>query len=112
MTMPRNPHRDTDRLIRAMMRDTAPDPGADPWFVRRLLNRLPPRRRRIVSLPEIAAFLIVLISSAAIVAVEMHRALILPPSPDFDPTIMLAAAAAGIFATLYISIPIIRRCML
>ena len=65
--------KDTDLRIRAMLK--AEDKGAprNPWFVRKTLNRLPEqRRRRLVSLPELTAFRLVMIASVTIIAVELH----------------------------------------
>ncbi len=37
---------DDDRLLAQRLKQTVPRAGDNPWFTQRLLNRLPPKRRR------------------------------------------------------------------
>ena len=43
----------TDNALRALLKERLPRPAADPWFTRRVLNRLPERRRRLAAGIEI-----------------------------------------------------------
>lgn len=98
-----------DSRIGAMLRgESAPVPE-DKWFVRKTLNRLPSRSRRLLSLPEILAFLIVITASATIIAREFRSMMALPDVAEFSPWMLLLAAATALFATLYLTIPLLRR---
>lgn len=98
-----------DRRIGAMLRgESAPVPE-DKWFVRKTLNRLPSRSRRLLSMPEILAFLIVITASATIIVREFRMLLTLPDPAEFSPCMMLSAGATALVATLYIAIPLLRR---
>lgn len=107
-----NDTRNLDRLISRVMHEGEQPLPADPWFVRRVVNRLPARReRRLLSLPELLAFIMVVGFCAVIVASEIRSALTLPEEADFDPSKMIAAAGMAAVATLYIAIPVVRRAL-
>lgn len=97
---------DTDRRISAMMRGEAPDVPADPWFVRKTLNRLP-ERWRLAGIPEIAAAAIAIIASVAIAAVELHS---LAAGNDFSPLLLFAASGVLLCLTFVLAMPVLRRC--
>ncbi len=100
---------DLDSRIGAMLRgESAPVPE-DKWFVRKTMNRLPSRSRRLLSMPEILAFLIVITASATIIAREFRSMIALPDAAEFSPWMLLLAAATALFATLYLTIPLLRR---
>ena len=100
---------DLDSRIGAMLRgEPAPVPE-DKWFVRKTLNRLPSRSRRLLSMPEILAFLIVITACATIIARELRSMMALPDAAEFSPWMLLSAGAAALFATLYLTIPLLRR---
>ncbi len=100
---------DLDSRIGAMLRgESAPVPE-DKWFVRKTMNRLPSRSRRLLSMPEILAFLIVITASAIIIAREFRSMMALPNVAEFSPWMLLLAAATALFATLYLTIPLLRR---
>ena len=100
---------DLDSRIGAMLRgESAPVPE-DKWFVRKTMNRLPSRSRRLLSMPEILAFLIVITASAIIIAREFRSMMALPDVAEFSPWMLLLAAATALFATLYLTSPLLRR---
>lgn len=105
---------DTDRRISAMMRgEASPVPG-DEWFVRKTLNRLPPRRERILGIPEIIAAAVVLITSGIVIAIETRRLLAMARTmtdsiADLNPAMLLAATACALCATLYLAIPVLKN---
>lgn len=105
---------DTDRRISAMMRgEASPVPG-DEWFMRKTLNRLPPRRERILGIPEIIAAVIVLIASGIVIAVETRRLLAMAGTmtdsiADLNPAMLLAATACALCAALYLAIPVLKN---
>ena len=88
--------------------ESAPVPE-DKWFVRKTLNRLPSRSRRLLSMPEILAFLIVITACATIIARELRSMMALPDAAEFSPWMLLSAGAAALFATLYLTIPLLPR---
>lgn len=101
--------KELDRRIGAMLRnESAPVPD-DEWFVRKTLNRLPARGRRAIGLPEIAAFLIVVTASVIITIRELKTVMSMADPADYNPMLLLSAAAMALLATLYISIPLLRK---
>jgi len=99
---------DTDRRISAMMRGEAPDVPADPWFVRKTLNRLPERPRRLAGIPEIAAAAIVVIASVVIAAVELHS--LATGGEAFNPLLLFSASGLLLCLTFVLAMPVLRRC--
>lgn len=102
--------KETDRRISEMLRENSnPLPG-DEWFVRKVLNRLPPERSHLVSIPEVVAFLIVLTVSVIITVSETRHALSLTDFSTFNPSHLIASALAALCAAIYIAVPVFRRC--
>lgn len=99
-----------DRRISTMMRNETPTPYADEWFVKKTVNRLPPRRR-LVSLPELLASLFVFVVSVALLISETQTALSFTDLSAYDPSLFILSACMTLGATLYISIPILNRCI-
>lgn len=100
---------DLESRIGAMLRgESAPVPE-DKWFVRKTMNRLPSRSRRLLSLPEILAFFIIITACAAIIVREFRTMVALPDPAEFSPWMLLSAGATALFATLYLTIPLLRR---
>ena len=60
-------------------------------------------------MPEILAFLIVITACATIIARELRSMMALPDAAEFSPWMLLSAGAAALFATLYLTIPLLRR---
>ena len=110
MTQSNNNDKELDRRISELIRSESPAPYADEWFTRKTVNRLPPRRRRLVSLPELAGFVIVVAVCVLVIVREMKLVLSLADPATFNPAMLLAAAAMAVCATLYITIPILRQC--
>ena len=105
-----NSDKELDCRISEMIRNESPAPCTDEWFTPKTLNRLPRRRPRIVSLPELIGFLIVLVVSVTVIVHELKIVLNLPEPTTFDPALLVGAFAMLVCATLYISIPILRKC--
>ncbi|MCM1028905.1 MAG: hypothetical protein NC342_08000 [Pseudoflavonifractor sp.] len=105
-------NKEIDNEIRQQLRAQQRPLRNDPWFTRRVANRLPRKRPPLVSLPEAAAFLAVLASSAIVAVCEIDRAMSLPSGDTFNPATLLAAGAMAAVATLYIAVPVVRRCLL
>ncbi|MDE6644495.1 MAG: hypothetical protein K2J97_00225 [Muribaculaceae bacterium] len=101
--------KELDRRIGAMLCNESEPVPEDKWFVNKTLNRLPMRHRRIFGVPEIVAFLIVVTASIVITIHELKVVMSMPDPADFNPMLMLSAAAMALFATLYISIPLLRN---
>lgn len=101
--------KELDRRIGAMLCNESDSVPEDKWFVNKTLNRLPMPNRRIFGVPEIVAFLIVVTASAIITMHELKVVMSMPDPADFNPMLMLSAAAMALFATLYISIPLLRN---
>ena len=101
----------TDRRITEMMRHETPAPPPDGWFVNKVMNRLPARRQRIVRLPEVAAWLVVTAVSVYITIGELKEGMSLPDPTSYNPAVMIGAIAMAIGATLFLSVPILRRCL-
>lgn len=53
-----------ENIIRGFLKDNLPPERRDPWFTRKVLNRLPPRRRH-GNVPEKWAFLLVMLGIVA-----------------------------------------------
>ncbi len=103
---------DLDRRLSAILRASEPASQPDTWFTRRVLNRLPARReRRLVSIPELLAFIMVVCFCAVIVAGEIRKVMDLQTGDTFDPSRMIIAAGMAAVATLYIAIPVVRRAL-
>lgn len=98
-----------DRRIGSMLYNESDPVPKDEWFVNKTLNRLPARNRRTVGIPEVLAFLIVVATSAIITIRELQTVLSMSDLQDFNPMLMLSAAAMALLATLYISIPLLRN---
>lgn len=98
-----------DSRISAMVRSEAPDVPADPWFVRKTLNRLPERSRRLAGIPEIAAIAIAIIVSVVITAVELHS-LATGGEVAFNPLLLFSASGLLLFLTFVLAMPVLRRC--
>ena len=109
-TMKRNGNiKELDRRIGAMLCNESEPVPEDKWFVNKTLNRLPMRHKRIFGAPEILAFLIVVTASIVITIHELKVVMNMPDPADFNPMLMLSAAAMALLATLYISIPLLRN---
>lgn len=98
-----------DRRIGSMLYNESDPVPKDEWFVNKTLNRLPARNRRAVGIPEILAFLIVVATSAIITIRELQTVLSMSDLQNFNPMLILSAAAMALLATLYISIPLLRN---
>lgn len=107
----RNNDKATDLRIKKMVKDNYQTVPKDEWFVRKAINRLPPKNNRILSIPEIIAFLIVFSSATIVVAVEMHR--YLSPSENssaFNLTMLTTSLFIMIASTIYMAASILYRC--
>lgn len=101
--------KETDRRIGEMLREHSnPLPG-DEWFVRKVVNRLPPERSHLVSIPQVVAFLIVLTASVIITVSETRHALSLADFSTFNPSLLIASAFTALCAAIYIAVPVFRR---
>ncbi|MDE6610541.1 MAG: hypothetical protein K2K33_08300 [Muribaculaceae bacterium] len=98
-----------DRRIGTMLYNESDPVPKDEWFVNKTLNRLPARNRRAVGYPEILAFLVVVTTSAIITIRELQVLMSISDLQNFNPMLMLSAAAMALLATLYISIPLLRN---
>ncbi len=102
--------KDIDRLIRKQLRKETPAPPRDEWFVKKVLNRLPPRRQSIFGVPEIiACFLVGL--GGLILAIQQTRLFIVTADPlEFDFTKLICSLGVCILTSLYLLIPSLRKC--
>lgn len=66
--MKRNDTEQTDKTLRLIIKDRLPQPPNDPLFTRKVLNRLPDRSSRPISIIEtagyIAAFIVIVVMMA------------------------------------------------
>ena len=98
-----------DRHIASILKNVAPLPPSKDWFTRKTLNRLPDRQPRTVSTFELAAFVIVLAVSCAIV-ISQTKIMIDNGDLTAANTVLLASGLVmSICATLYISIPLLKK---
>ncbi len=109
--MKRKLNNDIDARIGLMLRDKdAIQVPKDPWFVRKTVNRLPAKRERLVGVPEIVALVCLIVAAATVVLIEIRRLLSLDDPALFDPTMMITALGLTLAATLYIVLPVLKRC--
>ena len=62
-------------------------------------------------LPEVAAWLVVTAVSVYITIGELKEVMSLPDPTSYNPAVMIGAIAMAIGATLFLSVPILRRCL-
>lgn len=62
----------TDKQFAELLRDSVPHAPADPWFTRKVINRLDPRRRRIAAIIERLIYIIGIATTSA-VAIRMGK---------------------------------------
>ena len=96
---------DTDRRIASILRSEAPVPPSKDWFTRKTLNRLPDRQPR----TEVVAFFIVLAVSVSVVIRQTKEMLSSGDLTASNTAILLSGLAMAICATLYISVPLLKK---
>lgn len=102
--------RDTDRRIASIIRSEAPVPPSKDWFTRKTLNRLPDKQPRTVSVYEVAAFFIVLAISCALVVWQTKIILNSGDITAGNTAVLLSGLVMSVCATLYIAIPLLKKC--
>lgn len=100
---------DTDRRIASILRSEAPVPPSKDWFTRKTLNRLPDKQPCTVSLSEVVAFFIVLAVSVTVVIRQTKEMLSSGDLTASNTAILLSGLAMAICATLYISVPLLKK---
>lgn len=69
-----------DHRLSELLRDNIPDAPLDPWFTRKVLNRLDSRKRRVAALIERFIYIIG-IATTAVVAIRISREIMSSSSP-------------------------------
>lgn len=92
-----------------MCRQNPPALPRDEWFVKKTLNRLPPKRKPVFSPVELTSIAGVAIMIVAMIVSETIRFSHAEEHADYDLTMLTIALVSSIVMTLYIAIPIIRR---
>lgn len=98
-----------DRELSERLRAAIPDPPRDEWFVRKTLNRLPPRRRPLYAYPEVIACLLVCAAGFIMTAVQIHRFIKAEDPFNFDFTGLICALGVSLVAAVTILIPSLSR---
>lgn len=93
-----------------MIRGEAPAVPENPFFVRKILNRLPERRHSTFSIPEAVAVAAVAIASVVIICLELHTLVAAPDPAEFNPALLFTAAGTLLGLTLIKAMPLLRRC--
>lgn len=91
-----------DDMLRTLIKRDLPYAPPSPWFTKKVLNRLPERKRRIASYCEYAVYLLAL---AAVIAygVKLYQNAMLSPVITVA-DITVGVTVAGIFAALLWSV--------
>lgn len=100
---------ETDRRISAMLRGEAAPVPEDGWFVRKTLNRLPPDRRPIISLPEKFGLAAAVMSSLIVGHRELVRFLSCSNPFEFNFAMFALAVVAMLAAVVYSVCILVRR---
>lgn len=98
-----------DRELSERLQAAIPDPPRDEWFVRKTLNRLPPRRHPLYAYPEVIACLLVCAAGLIVAAVQTHRFIIAEDPFKFDFTGLICALGVSLVAAVTMLIPSLSR---
>lgn len=93
-----------------MIRESYEAVPEDRWFVKKTVNRLPPKNTRIISLPELGAFLLVFTVCIAVIALQLRTALATGQLPP-EPSLLTCALTILLCSTVYTGGMVLRRCL-
>ena len=100
----------SDADIRRLVQRAGRDVPADQWFVKKTLNRLPPRRRPLLGLADIVTCLFVLAFFALCFVTPVKDEAGAEMVTPLERVTVFLSAALGL--TLYMGALVLRRCRL
>ncbi|MCM1109677.1 MAG: hypothetical protein NC336_00530 [Clostridium sp.] len=100
---------DLDRRLSEIIRSQTGAVPEDPWFRRKILNRLPDHRRLLFSFPEVVAVVIAALVLGFTLLRETRLLLSSPDPATFDFTLLAATLALCLGLTLYVAAGLLRR---
>ncbi len=101
--------KDTDRRISRMLRNESAPVPEDGWFVRKTVNRLPPQRQMVPSLPERVGLAAAVASSLIVGHRELVRFLHCDNPYEFNFSMFAIAVLFMLSAVVYVISILVRR---
>lgn len=101
---------DVDRRISEMLDQRLSKAPVTPWFTRKVMNRLPPKRRPLFSVMEICAYIIAAVTVIAVITRRVSHVIAQPETTTYGDLLFIIGMT--MFATLLwalIIIPIVKR---